>query len=36
VATVDSVIYHLGQKLVPPAAHPMAVLLAGLALLTRR
>jgi multidrug transporter EmrE-like cation transporter len=31
VATVGSVIYHLGQKLVPPAAHPMAVLMAAYA-----
>ncbi len=31
VAMVGSVIYHLGQKLVPPAAHPMAVLLAAYA-----
>ncbi len=29
VATVGSVIYHLGQKLVPPTAHPMAVLMAA-------
>jgi drug/metabolite transporter (DMT)-like permease len=31
LATVGSVIYHLGQKLVPPAAHPMAVLMAAYA-----
>jgi len=31
VATLGSVIYHLGQKLVPPAAHPMAVLMAAYA-----
>jgi drug/metabolite transporter (DMT)-like permease len=31
IATVGSVIYHLGQKLVPPAAHPMAVLMAAYA-----
>ena len=31
VATVGSLIYHLGQKLVPPTAHPMAVLMAAYA-----
>jgi len=31
VATAGSVIYHLGQKLVPPVAHPMAVLMAAYA-----
>ncbi|HJV47824.1 MAG TPA: hypothetical protein VJ549_00985 [Geothrix sp.] len=31
LATVGSVIYHLGQKLVPPSAHPMAVLMAAYA-----
>ena len=31
LATVGSVIYHLGQKLVPPTAHPMAVLMAAYA-----
>jgi drug/metabolite transporter (DMT)-like permease len=31
LATVGCVIYHLGQKLVPPAAHPMAVLMAAYA-----
>jgi drug/metabolite transporter (DMT)-like permease len=31
IATVGSVLYHLGQKLVPPAAHPLAVLMAAYA-----
>jgi drug/metabolite transporter (DMT)-like permease len=31
LATVGCVIYHLGQKLVPPSAHPMAVLMAAYA-----
>ena len=31
VATLGAVIYHLGQKLVPPTAHPMAVLMAAYA-----
>ena len=31
LATLGSVIYHLGQKLVPPTAHPMAVLMAAYA-----
>lgn len=31
LATVGCVIYHLGQKLVPPTAHPMAVLMAAYA-----
>jgi multidrug transporter EmrE-like cation transporter len=31
LATVGSVIYHIGQKLVPPTAHPLAVLMAAYA-----